>query len=95
MYVGNLFLARKRVILSNYIRIIEKYSFQTHVFTHYLLLFFQVHELGCEGISRSYVFRGTKDVPAQRLQEMLRIGKYSNQQPRPGAPPVILLTPNF
>uniref|UniRef100_A0A8D8S8M2 Protein transport protein SEC23 n=1 Tax=Cacopsylla melanoneura TaxID=428564 RepID=A0A8D8S8M2_9HEMI len=56
----------------------------------------QVHELGCEGISRSYVFRGTKDVPAQKLQEMLRIGKYStsapSQQQRLGqtqvAPPV-------
>ncbi|KAI5705915.1 hypothetical protein M8J75_002981 [Diaphorina citri] len=51
----------------------------------------QVHELGCEGISRSYVFRGTKDVPAQRLQEMLRIGKYSMSAPapapRPGQPP--------
>lgn len=53
----------------------------------------QVHELGCEGISRSYVFRGTKDVPAKKLQEMLRIGKYSMgagampQQARPGQAP--------
>lgn len=55
------------------------------------IFIFQVHELGCEGISRSYVFRGTKDVPAQRLQEMLRIGKYSMSAPapapRPGQPP--------
>lgn len=27
-----------------------------------------VHELGCEGISKSYVFRGTKDVSAKQLQ---------------------------
>ena len=27
-----------------------------------------VHELGCEGISKSYVFRGTKDVTAKQLQ---------------------------
>uniref|UniRef100_A0A8P4KPA9 Protein transport protein SEC23 n=1 Tax=Dicentrarchus labrax TaxID=13489 RepID=A0A8P4KPA9_DICLA len=28
----------------------------------------QVHELGCEGISKSYVFRGTKDLNAKQLQ---------------------------
>ena len=28
----------------------------------------QVHELGCEGISKSYVFRGTKDLSATQLQ---------------------------
>ena len=27
-----------------------------------------VHELGCEGISKSYVFRGTKEIPAKQLQ---------------------------
>ncbi|PIO28158.1 hypothetical protein AB205_0139960 [Aquarana catesbeiana] len=27
-----------------------------------------VHELGCEGISKSYVFRGTKDLSAKQLQ---------------------------
>lgn len=31
----------------------------------------QVHELCCEGISRSYVFRGTKDYTAKQVQEML------------------------
>lgn len=30
----------------------------------------QVHELGCEGISKSYVFRGTKDLSAKQLQVM-------------------------
>uniref|UniRef100_A0A673ASN5 Protein transport protein SEC23 n=1 Tax=Sphaeramia orbicularis TaxID=375764 RepID=A0A673ASN5_9TELE len=32
----------------------------------------QVHELGCEGISKSYVFRGTKDLNAKQLQVQLR-----------------------
>lgn len=32
----------------------------------------QVHELGCEGISKSYVFRGTKDLSAKQLQVMNR-----------------------
>lgn len=35
----------------------------------------QVHELGCEGISKSYVFRGTKDLTAKQLQEMLGLSK--------------------
>uniref|UniRef100_A0A8C8ULC0 Protein transport protein SEC23 n=1 Tax=Peromyscus maniculatus bairdii TaxID=230844 RepID=A0A8C8ULC0_PERMB len=37
----------------------------------------QVHELGCEGISKSYVFRGTKDLSAKQLQ----VGKNGNAQP--------------
>ena len=28
----------------------------------------QVHELGCEGCSKSYVFRGTKDMTAKQIQ---------------------------
>jgi hypothetical protein len=28
----------------------------------------QVHELGCEGCSKSYVFRGTKDLNAKQIQ---------------------------
>ncbi|CAB1458305.1 unnamed protein product, partial [Pleuronectes platessa] len=35
----------------------------------------QVHELGCEGISKSYVFRGSKDLNAKQLQEMLGLTK--------------------
>ncbi|XP_005989219.1 protein transport protein Sec23A [Latimeria chalumnae] len=35
----------------------------------------QVHELGCEGISKSYVFRGTKDLTGKQLQEMLGLTK--------------------
>jgi len=46
----------------------------------------QVHELGCEGCSKSYVFRGTKDLTAKQIQDMLGIGKFSTpqqqQQPR-------------
>lgn len=31
----------------------------------------QVHDLGCDGYSKSYVFRGTKDLQAKQIQEML------------------------
>ncbi|XP_044728567.1 protein transport protein Sec23A isoform X3 [Chrysoperla carnea] len=37
----------------------------------------QVHELGCDGCSKSFVFRGTKDLQAKQIQEMLGIGKYA------------------
>ncbi|KAG7277751.1 hypothetical protein CRUP_023039 [Coryphaenoides rupestris] len=40
----------------------------------------QVHELGCEGISKSYVFRGNKDLSAKQLQEMLGLTKPSAAQ---------------
>lgn len=47
----------------------------------------QVHELGCDGCSKSYVFRGTKDLQAKQIQDMLGIGKVAAapqaaQQPR-------------
>ncbi|XP_068421722.1 protein transport protein Sec23B isoform X2 [Eschrichtius robustus] len=35
----------------------------------------QVHELSCEGISKSYVFRGTKDLTAKQIQDMLGLTK--------------------
>jgi protein transport protein SEC23 len=35
----------------------------------------QVHELGTEGCSKSYVFRGTKDLTAKQIQDMLGIGR--------------------
>ena len=35
----------------------------------------QVHELGCDGIAKSYVFRGTKDFTAKQVQDMLGLGK--------------------
>lgn len=28
----------------------------------------QVHELSCEGIAKSYVFRGTKDLSSKQIQ---------------------------
>uniref|UniRef100_A0A8C5HDV6 Protein transport protein SEC23 n=1 Tax=Gouania willdenowi TaxID=441366 RepID=A0A8C5HDV6_GOUWI len=48
----------------------------------------QVHELSCEGIAKSYVFRGTKDLSAKQIQEMLGLSKpmASGQQGRPVAP---------
>ncbi|XP_049818088.1 protein transport protein Sec23A isoform X2 [Aethina tumida] len=45
----------------------------------------QVHELGTEGCSKSYVFRGTKDLSSKQVQEMLGIGKVAvgpQQQPQ-------------
>eukprot|EP00035_Acanthoeca_spectabilis_P020937 m.435394 g.435394 ORF g.435394 m.435394 type:complete len:768 (+) comp17843_c0_seq1:111-2414(+) len=47
----------------------------------------QLHELGVEGISKSYVFRGTKEVEAARLQSMLGLGKGGGMPPaQPGQP---------
>ncbi|EDL28469.1 SEC23B (S. cerevisiae), isoform CRA_a, partial [Mus musculus] len=48
----------------------------------------QVHELSCEGISKSYVFRGTKDLTAKQIQEMLGLTKSAMpvQQARPAQP---------
>lgn len=43
-----------------------------------LSILFQVHELGCEGISKSYVFQGNKDYTAKKVQEMLGIGLGGN-----------------
>ena len=48
-----------------------------------------VHELspGNEGCAKSYVFRGTKDVSAKQLQEMLGLTRYAanvGQQQQPG-----------
>jgi len=47
----------------------------------------QVHELGCEGISKSFVFRGTKDYTAKQVQDMLGLGRgQGGQQPQMQAP---------
>jgi len=53
-----------------------------------------VHELGSQtGCAKSYVFRGTKDVSAKQLQEMLGLTRYAagagtarGQPLQPGAP---------
>ena len=46
--------------------------------------------MGCEGIAKSYVFRGTKDFTAKQVQDMLGIGKASGAAPgqmgQPGMP---------
>ena len=38
----------------------------------------QLHELGCEGCSKCYVFRGTKDLNAKQIQVKLAVlvGRY-------------------
>jgi protein transport protein SEC23 len=45
----------------------------------------QVHELGCDGISRSFVFRGTKDYTTKQVQDML--GLIKGAGPGPQGPP--------
>ncbi|XP_049804663.1 protein transport protein Sec23A isoform X2 [Schistocerca nitens] len=47
----------------------------------------QVHELGCEGCSKSYVFRGTKDLSAKQIQDMLGIGRFANAPQQPPQQP--------
>ena len=48
-----------------------------------------VHELGCEGFSKSYVFRGTKELNAKQIQEMLGLGGNGRgQQPQMRGGPV-------
>ncbi|XP_046379969.1 protein transport protein Sec23A-like isoform X1 [Haliotis rufescens] len=44
----------------------------------------QVHELGSEGVSKSYVFRGNKDLTAKQIQEMLGIGRGTAQSQQRG-----------
>jgi protein transport protein SEC23 len=39
-----------------------------------------VHELGSVGISKSCVFRGTKDLTTKQIQEFQGIGKFSAPQ---------------
>lgn len=46
----------------------------------------QVHELGTEGCSKSYVFRGTKDLTAKQIQDMLGIGKASSNPMQQNVP---------
>jgi len=46
----------------------------------------QVHELGAEGIAKSYVFRGTKDMTSKQIQDMLGIGKSGASAGQPRMP---------
>ncbi|EDQ92266.1 uncharacterized protein MONBRDRAFT_34958 [Monosiga brevicollis MX1] len=43
----------------------------------------QLHELSAQGVSKSYVFRGTKEITAKQIQELL--GLNPGQAPRPAA----------
>uniref|UniRef100_A0A915KNH3 Protein transport protein SEC23 n=1 Tax=Romanomermis culicivorax TaxID=13658 RepID=A0A915KNH3_ROMCU len=45
----------------------------------------QVHELGCQGISRAYVFKGTKDVTTKQIQDILgmTLGRPHGAPPAP------------
>lgn len=58
-----------------------------------LIIVSQVHELSSEGFSKSYVFIGTKDYSAKKIQDMLGIGKTMGAAPskqagaKPGNPP--------
>jgi len=47
----------------------------------------QVHELETQGISKSYVFRGTKDVSPKQLQEMLQLRPQQAQAQQEQLPP--------
>ncbi|XP_011410444.1 PREDICTED: protein transport protein Sec23A-like isoform X2 [Amphimedon queenslandica] len=48
----------------------------------------QLHELGCDGYSKCYVFRGTKDVSPKQLQEQLGLGGGGGSRaPAPAANP--------
>jgi protein transport protein SEC23 len=54
----------------------------------------QVHEIDCEEYSKSYTFRGTKDITAKQIQEMLGNEKFSApQQQQPRGPRVQSVTP--
>jgi len=44
----------------------------------------QLHELGCDGFAKSFVFRGSKDVTTKQLQEQL--GLAGGPTGRPQAP---------
>ncbi|KAL9890759.1 transport protein Sec23 isoform 2-T2 [Glossina fuscipes fuscipes] len=49
----------------------------------------QVHELGAEGCSKSYVFRGTKDLTAKQVQDMLGIGRMVSGSQTVAAQPML------
>jgi len=54
----------------------------------------QVHELGTEGCSKSYVFRGTKDLTAKQIQDMLGIGRVAANAPGQSAQQPQMRGPN-
>jgi protein transport protein SEC23 len=46
----------------------------------------QLHELSTEGLSKSYVFRGTKEFTPAQIQQLLGITPGQNPRPQPGQP---------
>lgn len=57
----------------------------------------QLHELGCDGYAKSYVFRGSKDVNVKQLQEQLGLAGGSGGRPQAspaGAPQTPQQQPN-
>ena len=42
----------------------------------------QLHELGCDGFAKSFVFRGTKEVTTKQLQEQLGLGGGAGGRPQ-------------
>ena len=54
------------------------------VFTDSSVWQVQLHELGCDGFAKSFVFRGSKDVTTKQLQEQL--GLAGGPTGRPQAP---------
>uniref|UniRef100_A0A8B9H8T3 Protein transport protein SEC23 n=1 Tax=Astyanax mexicanus TaxID=7994 RepID=A0A8B9H8T3_ASTMX len=53
----------------------------------------QVHELSCEGISKSYVFRGTKELTPKQIHEMLGLMKPTTSVPQEAAASCRFLQP--
>jgi protein transport protein SEC23 len=47
----------------------------------------QLHELGCDGYAKSYVFRGSKDVGVKQLQEQLGLAGGSGGRAQAGSGP--------
>ncbi len=59
-----------------------------------------VHELGCETMCRSYVFKGTKDLTSKQIQDMLGLNRppaqnISMQQKQPNQPAQPQLPPGY
>ena len=42
----------------------------------------QLHELGCDGYAKTYVFRGSKDIGVKQLQEQLGLAGGSGGRPQ-------------
>lgn len=55
----------------------------------------QLHELGCEGCSKSYVFRGTKDLTAKQIEVMLYFSFCYFQQITAISPLIFLSSQNI